>query len=47
MFWAGLVVGLMLGGSLGMFVLALMICAKRGEDELDTSASAMELTLVR
>ena len=30
-----------------MFVLALMICAKRGEDELDTSASAMELTLVR
>ena len=47
MFWAGLVVGLMLGGSLGMFVLALMIYAKRGQDELDTAASAMELTLVR
>ena len=47
MFWAGLVVGLMLGGSLGMFVLALMIYAKRSQDELDGAVSVMGPTPVR
>ncbi|MGD0399530.1 MAG: hypothetical protein ABSC04_11500 [Syntrophobacteraceae bacterium] len=47
MFWAGLVVGLMLGGSLGMFVLALMIYAKRSQDELDGAVSVMEPKPVR
>ncbi|MGA8828340.1 MAG: hypothetical protein ACLPRH_13050 [Syntrophobacteraceae bacterium] len=47
MFWAGLVVGLMLGGSLGMFALALMIYAKRSQDELDEAVSVMEPTPVR
>ncbi|MGO8945635.1 MAG: hypothetical protein ACLQJ7_18425 [Syntrophobacteraceae bacterium] len=47
MFWAGLVVGLMLGGSLGMFVLALMIYAMRSQDELDEAVSVMEPAPVR
>lgn len=42
MFWAGLVVGLILGVPLGMFVLAFMISAKRSQGELDKAVSAME-----
>jgi len=47
MFWAGMIVGLILGAPVGMFVLALMISAKRGQDELDRAVSAMEPTPVR
>jgi hypothetical protein len=43
MFWAGLVVGLMLGAPLGMFVLAFMICAKRGRDASDQAVSDVGL----
>lgn len=46
MFWAGLVVGLILGGPLGMFALASMISPKRSQDELDKAASATEQTPV-
>jgi hypothetical protein len=46
MFWAGLVIGLMLGAPLGMFVLAFMICAKRGRDALDQAVSDVGLQAV-
>jgi hypothetical protein len=43
MFWAGLAVGLILGAPLGMFVLAFMISAKHGRDELDRAVSEQGL----
>jgi ABC-type nitrate/sulfonate/bicarbonate transport system permease component len=46
MFWAGLVVGLILGIPLGILVFSSMVSAKRSQDALDQAVSAMELTPV-
>ena len=47
MFWAGTVVGLILGIPLGILVFSSMVSAKRSQDELDKAVSAMEPTPVR
>jgi hypothetical protein len=47
MFWAGLIVGLMLGIPLGMLVLCLMQSSKRGQDALEKAVSDMEPTPLR
>lgn len=42
MFWAGVIVGLVVGIPLGIFVSYMMLSAKRSQDELDRAVSEME-----
>ncbi len=44
MFWAGMVVGLILGIPLGILVFSSMASAKRSQHELDKAVSAMDPT---
>ncbi len=44
MFWAGMIVGLILGIPLGILIFSSMASAKRSQDELDKAVSAIDPT---